>query len=262
MLYPKTIMTINPDDLSIPKAFTPTSGLYLVATPIGNLRDMSLRALDVLKAANIVACEDTRVTGKLLKAYNIKAPKLIRCDAHQEDHQADMVISAIKDNQIVALCCDAGAPLISDPGAALVQKLRAADCPVTSIPGPSSVINALQLSGLPSTQFSFIGFVPQKGRDNFFASYKDTPTTLICFERHSRLQKTIDSIRSVLGDRDVVLARELTKLYEEIIPIDNIAPDVKGECVLVIAPPAPVKKPSRNELYAMKLAAKNNDKSQ
>ncbi len=242
---------------SIPNPFIPIAGLYLVATPIGNKRDMSLRALDVLNAADIVACEDTRVTGGLLKSYDIKAPKLMRCDAHAENAQASYIIEQLQTGKIIALCSDAGSPIISDPGHILVKTVREAGLLVTTIPGACSVISALQLSGLPSQPFTFIGFVPQKGRDNFFKTWADVPSTLICFERHSRLQKTLDSLRVLMGDeREIILTRELTKLYEEVLPMNVEAPDVKGECVIVIAPPAPKQELSRNEKYAAKLLAK------
>ncbi len=246
---------------SIPNPFVPVSGLYLVATPIGNKRDMSLRALDVLNAADVVACEDTRVTGSLLKSYDIHVPQLMRCDAHAELKQSDKIIDLLNEQKVVALCSDAGSPIVSDPGHHLVKAVREAGHLVTTIPGACSVISALQLSGLPSHPFTFIGFVPQKGRTSFFKTWVDVPTTLICFERHSRLQKTLDSLRELMGDaREIILTRELTKLYEEVLPMDITAPDVKGECVIVIAPPKDKPELSRNEKYALKLKAKKNAK--
>lgn len=241
-----------------PPTFVPKPGLYLVATPIGNRRDITLRALDVLRAADIVACEDTRVTGGLLAAFGIKKP-LMRCDAVTEAKQAKTIIAHLSKGGIVALCSDAGSPLISDPGAVLVTEVRKAGHLVTAIPGASSVITALQLSGLPPLPFSFLGFVPQKGRKGFFEAWQDAPGTLVVFERSSRLQDTIDAIRETLGERDIVLTRELTKMYEEILPIKDVAPEVKGECVLVIGPRAVKKKISRNEIYKQKLAAKHAD---
>lgn len=236
--------------------FVPNPGLYLVATPIGNRRDISLRALDVLAACDVVACEDTRVTGLLLSGYEIKKP-LMRCDEFAERGKAYEIISLIKNGKIVALCSDAGSPLISDPGYPLVRAVREAGLLVTTLPGASSVIAALQLSGLPPMPFSFLGFVPQKGRAGFFAPWKDVNTTLVLFERASRLDATVKIIREILGERDIVLTREISKLYEEVINITNDAPDVKGECVLVVGPPNVSVKLSRNELYKMKLEAKN-----
>lgn len=214
-----------------------------------------MRALDVLEACDVVACEDTRVTGALLSYYGFKK-KLLRCDEFAEKQKADDIIAMIKHGQIIALCSDAGSPLISDPGYPLVKAVREAGLPVTTLPGPSSVIAALQLSALPPMPFSFVGFVPQKGRDNFFKPWADIETTLVMFERSSRLQATVDSIRKVLGNREIVLTRELTKLYEEVIVIGEEAPEVRGECVLVVGPPPPVQKLSRNELYKQKLAQK------
>lgn len=236
--------------------FVPSPGLYLVATPIGNRRDITLRALDVLEACDVVACEDTRVTGALLSYFGFKK-KLWRCDEFVEKSKADDIIGLIRSGQVVALCSDAGSPLISDPGYPLVKAVREAGLTVTTLPGASSVIAGLQLSGLPPHPFAFIGFVPQKGRDGFFAPWADTPATLVMFERSSRLDATIASIRKVLGEREIVLARELTKLYEEIIAITGDAPEVKGECVLMVGPPAPKEKLSRNELYKRKLEAKH-----
>lgn len=256
-------MTIKSALGSIPNPFIPVAGLYLVATPIGNKRDISLRALDVLNAADIVACEDTRVTGGLLKSYDIKAPKLMRCDAHSEKSQSDYIIEQIASGKIVALCSDAGSPIISDPGHLLVKSVREAGHLVTTVPGASSIISALQLSGLPSQPFTFIGFVPQKGRDNFFKTWVDVPTTLVCFERHSRLQKTLDCLRSLIGEtREIILTRELTKLYEEVLTMNITAPEVKGECVIVIAPPELKAELSRNEKYAAKLALKKKNNAQ
>lgn len=242
--------------IKMPDPFVPNPGLYLVATPIGNRRDITLRALDVLNACDVVACEDTRVTGALLAGYGIKK-RLVRCDANTEAARAGDIIRLLDAGQIVALCSDAGSPLISDPGHVLVNDVRAAGHLVTTLPGPSSVIAALQLSGLSAQPFAFLGFVPQKGRAAFFAPWQDVPATLLVFERANRIGDTVAAARLALGDRAVVLVREISKLYEEILPIDVTIPDVKGECVLVIGPPAPRSKPSRNELYKQKLEAKN-----
>ncbi len=241
--------------IKTPDPFVPSPGLYLVATPIGNRRDITLRALDVLQAADVVLCEDTRVTGALLSAFDIKK-QLWRCDENTERGKADDIIKQIADGKIVALCSDAGSPLISDPGFPLVKAVRDAGYLVTTLPGPSSVIAALQLSAISPMPFSFLGFVPTKGRNGFFEPWKEVPTTLVMFERSSRLEDTVAAIRTTLGEREIVLTREISKLYEEVMVIDGDVPDVKGECVLVVGPPTLAKKPSRNELYAAKLAAK------
>ncbi len=235
--------------------FVPRPGLYLVATPIGNRRDITMRAMDVLEACDVVACEDTRVTGALLSDYGFKK-KLLRCDEFAEKQKANEIIAMIREGKVVALCSDAGSPLISDPGYPLVKAIREAGLLITTLPGASSVIAALQLSALPPQPFTFLGFVPQKGRDNFFKPWADVESTLVLFERSSRLDATVESVRKVLGEREIVLTRELTKLYEEVIPITGDAPEVKGECVLVIGPPAPQAKLSRNDLYKQKLVAK------
>lgn len=241
----------------IPSATSaPKPGLYLVATPIGNRRDITLRALDVFAAADVVACEDTRVTGALLSFYGLKKT-LLRCDANMEEKQIKTILSHLDKGEVVALCSDAGSPLISDPGEGLVKAVREAGHVVTSVPGASSVIAALQLSGLSPLPFAFLGFAPQKGRKAFFEPWANNPATLVVFERSSRLQDTVDAIRETLGEREIVLTRELTKLYEEVLKIDGDTPDVKGECVLVISPGTPLKKLSRNELYKQKLAEKN-----
>lgn len=240
----------------MPDPFVPSPGLYLVATPIGNRRDITLRALDVLNACDVVACEDTRVTGALLAGYSIKKP-LLRCDANTENARASDIIQRLEAGQIVALCSDAGSPLISDPGHVLVNAVREAGHLVTTLPGPSSVIAAAQLSGLPAQPFAFIGFAPQKGRAAFFAPWADVPATLIVFDRANRIDDTVDAARKALGERSFSLVREISKLYEEVLPIGDTIPEVKGECVLVIGPPAPKVKLSRNELYKQKLEAKN-----
>lgn len=221
-------------------------GLYLVATPIGNLRDISLRALDVLNAVDVIVCEDTRVSGKLLKAYNIQKPMLPYND-HNAAKQRKTITEKLANNGKIALISDAGMPLISDPGYKLVQDCRDLGIHVTSVPGATAPLTALQLSGLPNDKFSFVGFLPPKSaaRQALLRDWKTVPGTLIAFESGPRLADSIKDIKEALGDRDVVVARELTKMYEEIRRgtatelMDHYAQNgaPKGEIVIVIAPP-------------------------
>lgn len=226
-----------------PEASSLPPGLYLVATPIGNLRDITLRALDVLSAVDAIACEDTRVSGKLLKTYDISKP-LWSYNDHSDDKKRESIIKAIKDGKAVALISDAGSPLISDPGYKLVRDAFEAGISVTSIPGACAAIMALQLSGLPSEAFTFIGFLPpkEKGRRDALARWASHEETLITYESGPRLLSALKDIHAVLGDRKVCVARELTKMFEEIrfLPIEALIASYeeksapKGEIVLVI----------------------------
>jgi len=227
-----------------PKPVTP--GLYLVATPIGNLRDITLRALDVLGAADLVLAEDTRVTGKLLSAYGLKKP-LIRCDEHAEAGVASRVLAEIGAGKVVALVSDAGTPLVSDPGYRLAVDAIAAGLPVHPIPGPSSPLAALSLAGLPSDRFLFAGFTPAKSaaRRTFLEELAPVRATLIFFETGPRLRASLEDMAGVLGDRPAAVARELTKLYEACIrgPLSALAADPrlaapKGEIVVLVGPGA------------------------
>ncbi len=192
------------------------SGLYLVSTPIGNLRDISLRALDVLKESDLLVCEDTRVTGKLLKAYDIQK-KMISYNDHSTDRQRGQILNILTQNGSVALVSDAGTPLISDPGYKLVQDCIDLGLPVTTIPGANASLSALQLSGLPSDKFSFIGFLPSKkeARKKQLKEWAHIPGTLIMFESGPRLAASLADMHTVLGDRPAAVVREITKLYEE-----------------------------------------------
>lgn len=220
-------------------------GLYLIATPIGNLGDMTLRALDTLAACDAVACEDTRVTGKLLRHYGLKKPLWPYHD-HNEAAQISKILAAIKAGQRIALVSDAGTPLISDPGYRLAVACRAESLAVTSLPGANAPLTALQLSGLPSDRFCFIGFLPSKQEAcrKTLKAWADSQVTLIAFESPVRLMKTLALCAAELPGRPLCVARELTKLYEEArtgLPDDLLrhyeaegAP--RGEVVLVIAP--------------------------
>ncbi|MBI1326072.1 MAG: 16S rRNA (cytidine(1402)-2'-O)-methyltransferase [Alphaproteobacteria bacterium] len=219
------------------------AGLYLVATPIGNLRDITLRALDILKCVDMVFCEDTRTSRTLLQAYGIKTPASSYHD-HSTESERQKIVDMIKSGKKIAYISDAGMPLVSDPGYALVQACIQEDLYVTSAPGANAVLTALQLSGLPADAFLFAGFTPNKtkARQDFWQLYKNTSATIIVYETMNRLEESLRDAREVLGNRKAVVARELTKKFEEIISGDietllaRFAKDgvPKGECVLLI----------------------------
>lgn len=222
-------------------------GLHIVATPIGNMRDITLRALDVLQAADLIACEDTRVFAKLAAHYGIAAPTIAYSDATQEKAEP-RVVRALAAGKAVALVSDAGMPLISDPGYRLVRAAVDAGHPVTSAPGASAVPMALALSGLPTDRFFFAGFLPAKATERRRAIGEVTaiPATLVFFEAPHRLPEALADLHELLGDRPAAVARELTKLFEEVrrAPLSKLAahyaahPDVKGEIVIVIGAPS------------------------
>jgi len=221
-------------------------GLYLVATPIGNARDITLRALDVLEAADYIACEDTRVSGKLMTIYGLKK-SLIAYHEHNADKVRPRLLNDVENGKTVALISDAGTPLISDPGFKLVRDCRAKGLPVYPLPGASSVMAALVVAGLPTDRFLFAGFPPAKqgARRKFLESLKQTDATLVLFESPKRLAASLKDAAEVLGSREATVCRELTKLYEETRngTLDSLADQLaaeappKGEIVLVIGPP-------------------------
>lgn len=225
---------------------TPLSpGLYLVATPIGNLGDITQRAITTLRGVAAVACEDTRVTGKLLNHLGIKQ-RMIRYDDHASGETRDYLLS-LAAAQPVALVSDAGTPLISDPGYKLVRAARAAGIAVTSLPGPSAAIVGLTLSGLPSDRFLFAGFLPakDKARGDALLALAAVPATLVFYETAPRLADSLAAIARHLPGREVAVARELTKRFEECrsgAPDELIAHFAahppKGEIVLMIGPPS------------------------
>ena len=227
-----------------PPARPVSPGLYLVATPIGNLRDMTLRALDVLAAADLVLAEDTRVTAKLLTAYGLKA-KLERCDDHASTRAAELAIERLRNGEVVALVSDAGTPLVSDPGFVVARAVIAEGLPVHPIPGPSSLLAALCIAGLPADRVLFAGFLPPKtaGRKSMLEDLKTQRQTLVFFESGPRLRDSLTDMAAVLGPRPAAVARELTKLFEECVrgPLDELAvhPKLdgpKGEIVVVVGP--------------------------
>ena len=219
-------------------------GLYIVATPIGNLGDITRRAVDVLARCDGVACEDTRVTGKLLRHLGISKP-MWRYDDHAGERDRARLVESLQ-TRAVALVSDAGTPLVSDPGYRLVREARAAGIPVTSLPGPSAPVMALTLSGLPNDRFLFAGFLPNKdkARREALEEFAAVDTTLVFFETAPRLLKSLAAIDSALPGRTVAVARELTKAFEECrtgTPADLSAHyeahPPKGEIVLLIGPP-------------------------
>ena len=191
--------------------------LYLVATPIGNLSDITLRALETLRQVDVIACEDTRKTGRLLKHFDIEKPK-IAFHEHNERQATARVMSMIEQGQSVALVTNAGTPGISDPGFTLVRRAIEEGVQVMMIPGPSALVMALVLSGLPSHSFTFRGFPPRKPgpRKRFLEVDVDAPHTLVFYESPYRLKAFLKDAIEVLGDRQAALANELTKLYEEV----------------------------------------------
>ena len=216
--------------------------LYIVSTPIGNLEDISFRAIRILKEAAIIAAEDTRRTKKLCTYYQIGTPLTSFHDFNKEE-KTDVLLDRLRGGNDVALVCDAGTPLISDPGYYLVKHAVEENIPMVPIPGPSSVLAALCVSGLATDRFIFEGFVPRKPgvREKFFEKLQPEVGTIIVFETQHRILKTLRAIHKTMGNRQVVLTRELTKLNEEIMRgnVEELCQTlegktIKGEITLVI----------------------------
>ncbi|MNO20630.1 Ribosomal RNA small subunit methyltransferase I [compost metagenome] len=220
--------------VQVQKSFEDKSGgleygkLFLVATPIGNLEDMTYRAVRVLREADIIAAEDTRNTRKLLTHFEITPGKLLSYHEHNKAASGPELIRLIIEGKNLALVSDAGLPAISDPGSDLVKLAIEAGISVIPVPGANAALSALIVSGLPTSRFLFIGFMPRdnKERETLLKSFQDEESTLLMYESPHRLIKTLDSILGVLGDREIVLARELTKRYEE------MARGTLSECLL------------------------------
>lgn len=220
-------------------------GLYIVATPIGNLGDITLRALEILKNVDLIACEDTRVTGKLLHHFGIKT-KMLSYNDHNGEDRRPHILQALAEKKRVALVSDAGTPLISDPGYKLVRTATEEGHYVTTLPGASSVMAALCIAGLPTDRFFFAGFLPakQEACRKELDSVKTIPATLVFFESPKRLSTSLALMLQVLGNRQAAILRELTKLHEErhTALLETLAEryqehEVKGEVVIVVAPP-------------------------
>ena len=217
--------------------------LYLISTPIGNLKDITLRSIEILKNVDLIAVEDTRRSGKLLKEYNVDT-KMISYFEHNEDVRIKEIIEKLKSGFDIALISDAGTPTISDPGYRLVNEVHKNNIKISSLPGPSSVINALSVSGLPTDHFYFEGFLPKKkGRLTRFKFLSSLPATVILFESPFRLIKTLLDIEKFMGQRIVSVCREMTKIHEEIFrgslwkTINHFKnkKSIKGEIVILIA---------------------------
>ena len=222
--------------------------LYIVATPIGNLSDMTFRAVEMLKSVDYILCEDTRMTKKLLDHYEIKN-KTISFHSHSKLARTNDIITMISEGKSLALVSDAGTPCISDPGVILVaeiQKHFGSDVIISPIPGASALISALSASGLPAHEFSWKGFVPhKKGRETFFRDVADIETTVIFYESVHRFMKTLESLTAIIPDREMVIAREITKMFEEfkrgtvteIFDYYTANPDkIRGEFVIMVGP--------------------------
>lgn len=230
------------EDTSLEHTLSP--GLYIVATPIGNLGDITVRAVETLRGVAAVACEDTRVTGKLLHHLGIKK-RLVRYDDHAGENDRERLL-ALMEAQPVALVSDAGTPLISDPGYRLVRTARERGIAVTSLPGANAAVVAMTLSGLPNDRFLFAGFLPNKAkaREDVLASLAAVPATLVFYDTAPRLDASLAAIDAVLPGREVAVARELTKKFEECrsgtpqeLAAHYAAHPPRGEIVLLIAPP-------------------------
>jgi 16S rRNA (cytidine1402-2'-O)-methyltransferase len=233
---------IDAHHFSAPKA---APGLYLVATPIGNLGDVTLRALETLAGVDIIACEDTRITRRLTERYGISA-QLKPYHEHNAEAARPKILEALAQGGSIALVSDAGTPLISDPGFKLVREVSAAGHAVFALPGPSSVLAALSVAALPTDRFFFEGFLPAKAtaRRNRLTELARIDATLVLFESGNRVQDTLAELAEIMGGRDAAICRELTKLHEEITraPLTDLARqtralETRGEFVLVIGPP-------------------------
>ena len=222
------------------------AGLYVMATPIGNARDVSLRALDVLKGCDVIAAEDTRVTSKLLSIHGVSKP-LIPYNDHNAPEMRPRILARLAGGEVVALVSDAGTPLVSDPGYKLVRAAIEAGANVVAIPGPSAVLAGLTLSGLPSDRFLFAGFLPsrQGERKTALEELKGVRATLIFFESAQRLSDSLAAMAEVLGNRPCAMTRELTKMHEEVRrgSLSELAAHYekagapRGEVTLLVGPP-------------------------
>ncbi len=212
--------------------------IYFVATPIGNLKDITLRALETLRSADVIFCEDTRHTLKLLNAYDIKKP-LVACHKFNEREAAQKIISANAEGKQVAIVSDAGMPVISDPGGTVCAELRRAGAEYTVIPGANAFLSALVLSALPADRFAFIGFLPDKAgeRKALLSRYADCDLTLCFHVAPQDADRHISSMYEVFGDRNACAVREITKLHEEVVPFtlaEGLAGEKRGEYVIVV----------------------------
>lgn len=235
--------------------------LYIVATPIGNLEDITLRALRMLKEVDIIAAEDTRVTRKLLSHYDIHT-EMIAYHQHSKGKRSEEIVEMLLEGRNVALVSDAGTPGISDPGHELIALCIAAEVPIESVPGPTAIIPAVVVSGLSTSHFTFDGFPPRKDSDRkaFFRSLAGETRSIVLYESPLRLGKTLQAMLKELGDRQIAVVREVTKLFEEVYrgtvseAIEHFSGKVKGEIVIVIEGAAPAEEaPASDDVILSRL---------
>jgi 16S rRNA (cytidine1402-2'-O)-methyltransferase len=239
-------------------------GLHVVATPIGNLRDITLRAIETLAAADVVACEDSRVTRRLIEHFGLSV-RLVPYHEHNAAEMRPKLLARLAAGEAIALVSDAGTPLVSDPGFKLVEAVREAGHPVVPVPGPSAPLAALVAAGLPTDAFFFDGFLPVKtvGRRQRARALAAVPGTLVFFESGPRLASSLADLAAELGPREAAVCRELTKAHEEVrrgtLPAlaghYAAAAEPKGEIVLVVGPPGPEPEPAPDDVDAMLRAA-------
>lgn len=222
------------------------ASFYIVGTPIGNLEDITFRAVKILKTVDYILCEDTRSTSILLKKWDIDVPTL-SYHAHSGEFKIEKILGLLSEDKNLALVSDAGTPCISDPGSFLIKNIkeRMPEVKVLAIPGPSAIISALSVSGLPASNFTFLGFLPhKKGREKIFNFIKDNSITSVFYESPHRILKSLETMANLIPDRKVVLAKELTKIFEEVISgtpseILNYFKDnpdkVRGEFVVMVS---------------------------
>ena len=229
--------------------------LWVVATPLGNLGDLSPRAREVLAAADLVLAEDTRRAGLLFARCGISAKRFVSLHEHNEEKRLPQIVEELQNGLTAALISDAGTPLLSDPGFRLVRACREAGLRVSPVPGPSAPLTALCASGLPPQPFVFLGFPPRKGVDAFFAPYAALKATLIFFERKDRVAETLSRAYTALGPREVCIARELTKTHEEFIvfPLGADLPfaELLGEVTVILGPPDQRERTPEHEVLAL-----------
>ena len=219
---------------------------YVVGTPIGNLEDITYRAVRILSEVDLILCEDTRVTINLLNKYGLKKPTM---SYHSQSKIAklDKILELINEGKTLALVSDAGTPTISDPGSFLVSKIRETfpNVEIVAIPGPSALVSALSVSGLPASEFTFLGFLPhKKGRETLFKEISEMERTVVFYESPHRIMKTLDSLKKYVGERKVIIAREISKIYEQVVSgtsaevekyfLDN-KDKIRGEFVVLVS---------------------------
>ncbi|MGB8815977.1 MAG: 16S rRNA (cytidine(1402)-2'-O)-methyltransferase [Minisyncoccia bacterium] len=223
------------------------SEFYVVGTPIGNMEDITLRAIRILSEVDFILCEDTRVTRNILKKYSISKPT-ISYHTQSKLSKIDEIIFMLKEGKNLALVSDAGTPTISDPGSLLISRILAEspDTKIITIPGPSALVSALSVSGFPSSDFLFLGFLPhKKGRETLFKEIASSERTVVFYESPHRIMKTLESFKKFIPDRKIMIARELTKIFEETVfglPEEveryflNNSDKVRGEFVVIVSP--------------------------